>query len=100
MGPREQRTETPLQTASAPPVIQVPAQSTETPSAPSRYGPKRSSRALAPGSRPCIWPQSRGPQMGSEYSASESPTLTFTDSQNSPPPRVVSLLIPNRPPAA
>src|SRR4051812_47799217 len=69
MGPAEQRTETPLQTASATPVIQVQAQSTETPSAPERYGPKRSSRALAPGTMPFIWPQSRGPQIGSENAA-------------------------------
>ncbi len=97
-GPAEQRTETPLQTGAAPPMIQAPEQSIETPRAPERYGPKRSSRTLAPGARPRIWPQSRGPQRGSEYAASERPALTFTRSQKRPPPRVVSLLIPNRPP--
>src|SRR5689334_10230336 len=100
MGPAEQRTETPLQTGEARPKIQVPAQSIETPRPPERYGVKRSSRALAPGERPCIWPQSCGPQIGSEYAASESPALTFTNSQKRPPPSVVSLLIPNRPPVA
>ena len=67
MGPAEQRTETPLQMGAALPMIQVAAQSSEMPRPPERYGPKRSSRALAPGAKPRIWPQSCGPQMGSEY---------------------------------
>jgi len=49
MGPAEQRTETPLHTGEALPVIQAPAQSTETPRPPERNGPKKSARALAPG---------------------------------------------------
>jgi hypothetical protein len=59
MGPAEQRTETPLHTGYAGPVIQVAAQSSETPSPPERSGPKRSSRAPAPGARPCTRPQRR-----------------------------------------
>src|SRR5512132_1603130 len=55
---------------------------------------------LAPGARPRTWPQRCAPQRGSEYAASESPALTFTCSQKRPPPTVVSLLIPNRPPVA
>src|SRR5262249_1167466 len=100
MGPAEQRTETPLQTGDALPMIQEPPQPTERPRAPERYGPKTSTRALAPGARPPIWPQSRGPQIGSENVTSESPTLALTSSQKRPPPTVVSLLIPNRPPFA
>src|SRR5262245_53012310 len=100
MGPAEQRTETPLHTGEARPMIQAAAQSTEMPRPPERYGLKRSSRALAPGDRPPIWPQSRWPQIGSEYSVSESPALTFTRSHKRPPPSVVSFSIPNRPPVA
>jgi hypothetical protein len=100
MGPAEQRTETPLHTGAALPVIQVPAQSSEMPRAPERYGPKTSARTLAPGATPLTWKShNRGPQIGSEYPTSESPALTFTCSQRRPPPTVISLLIPNGPPA-
>ncbi|MEO7331289.1 MAG: hypothetical protein ABI193_22120 [Minicystis sp.] len=51
-GPMEQRSDTPLHTGAALPVIQVPAQSTEMPSASERNGPKTSRRRSAPGAKP------------------------------------------------